>query len=203
MTDNTIAGRPINGEISHYSSKEICEQRPIQEFLDALDALFAFPEVEAVRWEQYTPYFNDGDACEFGIREVRIKFVGGDEEAGEREDGFIESGLDFPPGYFDTHSYGDYKYYAADGTEVDANKRWGMRGVTSKHVFPEGKARATYTDMKFYVNGEVREDIEKAYGDFARRVGGAHEIDLRKHFGDPAQVTATREGFDVEFYEHE
>lgn len=25
------------------------------------------PEVKAVRWTQYTPYFNDGEACEFGV----------------------------------------------------------------------------------------------------------------------------------------
>lgn len=38
----------------------------------AVKALFEnvftkFPEVESIRWAQYTPYFNDGDACEFGL----------------------------------------------------------------------------------------------------------------------------------------
>lgn len=26
-----------------------------------------YPEVHAFRWYQYTPYFNDGDSCEFGV----------------------------------------------------------------------------------------------------------------------------------------
>lgn len=25
-----------------------------------------YPELETVKWHQYTPYFNDGDSCEFG-----------------------------------------------------------------------------------------------------------------------------------------
>jgi len=25
------------------------------------------PEIKAIRWMQYTPYFNDGDACVFGL----------------------------------------------------------------------------------------------------------------------------------------
>ena len=27
----------------------------------------AHPEIEAFRWTQYTPYFMDGDPCEFGV----------------------------------------------------------------------------------------------------------------------------------------
>jgi hypothetical protein len=33
------------------------------------DLFDKFPEVHAVRWSQYTPYFNDGDACHFGLGE--------------------------------------------------------------------------------------------------------------------------------------
>lgn len=28
------------------------------------------PEVKLVGWSQYTPYFNDGETCEFGVNEV-------------------------------------------------------------------------------------------------------------------------------------
>jgi len=31
-----------------------------------------FPEVKGVVWTQYTPHFNDGDPCEFGINEPRV-----------------------------------------------------------------------------------------------------------------------------------
>jgi hypothetical protein len=46
------------------------------------------PEVAALRWSQYTPYFNDGDPCVFSVGELYYKLVGGDEEAGDEEDGF-------------------------------------------------------------------------------------------------------------------
>jgi hypothetical protein len=35
------------------------------------------PEVEAVRWTQYTPYFNDGDACTFQANEFTVRFAKG------------------------------------------------------------------------------------------------------------------------------
>lgn len=28
-----------------------------------------FPDVKAIGWTQYTPYFNDGEACEFGVHD--------------------------------------------------------------------------------------------------------------------------------------
>lgn len=34
-----------------------------------LPYLAAQPKVKAVRWRQYTPWFNDGDTCEFSVRE--------------------------------------------------------------------------------------------------------------------------------------
>lgn len=37
-----------------------------------------FPKLEAVKWTQYTPYFNDGDTCEFGVNDHECKFVGSD-----------------------------------------------------------------------------------------------------------------------------
>lgn len=34
------------------------------------------PRAKIVSWEQYTPYFNDGDVCAFGMREVNV-FIDG------------------------------------------------------------------------------------------------------------------------------
>jgi hypothetical protein len=43
----------------------------------AVGALFKsffaeYPSVKAVGWTQYTPYFNDGEACNFGLRELYL-----------------------------------------------------------------------------------------------------------------------------------
>jgi hypothetical protein len=34
-------------------------------------------DVEALQWTQYTPYFNDGDSCNFSVHEPEVKFFEG------------------------------------------------------------------------------------------------------------------------------
>jgi hypothetical protein len=36
--------------------------------------------VHAVTWTQYTPWFNDGEACEFSLGEVYLRFVGAEDD---------------------------------------------------------------------------------------------------------------------------
>jgi hypothetical protein len=36
------------------------------------------PEVKQIKWTQYTPYFNDGEACVFGVRGFGFYFDGDD-----------------------------------------------------------------------------------------------------------------------------
>lgn len=41
---------------------------------EAFDDFFAkVPEAEAIVWVQYTPYFNDGDTCEFSVHDMQLK----------------------------------------------------------------------------------------------------------------------------------
>lgn len=37
-----------------------------------IEPLFKFPGIKTVQWRQYTPYFNDGDPCEFAIHDIYI-----------------------------------------------------------------------------------------------------------------------------------
>lgn len=39
----------------------------------------AHPDVAAIKWRQYTPYFNDGEACYFGVCAPEIKLTMSDE----------------------------------------------------------------------------------------------------------------------------
>lgn len=34
-----------------------------------IDFFNEHPDIHALSWRQYTPYFNDGDPCVFGVRE--------------------------------------------------------------------------------------------------------------------------------------
>jgi hypothetical protein len=53
------------------------------------------PGVEALRWQQWIPGFNDGEPCEFEMGEVRFKFDNPElDAAGEYENGYIEADYD-------------------------------------------------------------------------------------------------------------
>lgn len=100
------------------------------------------PTVEAIRWEQYTPYFNDGDACEFGVNDFVVKMANPAEGSEEDEDD-------------------------SDDDEDDDGFVYGDSTVAA-------------------LEKEVRDD------------------DVLEHiFGDHVRVTVTRDGFEVEEYEHD
>ena len=48
-----------------------------------------YPNLVAVRWLQYTPAWNDGDACEFTVSDVGFRFEDTEEDKGDYEDGFL------------------------------------------------------------------------------------------------------------------
>lgn len=82
-----FGGKTINGEITRYTNGPKAQDDP-QVFLDALDAILAVPGIEAVKWQQYTPYFNDGEPCIFRIYTAYVRITGDDPEVGDYADGF-------------------------------------------------------------------------------------------------------------------
>lgn len=67
QTERSFMGIKIAGEYTHGRSYE--DQRPLNEltsyFQDAFDK-----GIKAISWQQYTPYFNDGEPCEFGVGDI-------------------------------------------------------------------------------------------------------------------------------------
>lgn len=100
----------------------------------------AVPTLQAVKWTQYTPYFNDGDACVFGVNEWSVRFETTPENAGWNEDGFEDVPWKSP-------------------------------------------------DAKWKILAEFE--------------GAVPESVLLATFGDHVEVTATREGFQVDEYSHD
>lgn len=89
MTDTNFLGIPVEGDVNH-NRRSRKEQKGQADLRTILLPLLNHPNVEAVRWEQYTPYFNDGDVCEFSVGEPEYKFAGVNEDAGDYEDGFVD-----------------------------------------------------------------------------------------------------------------
>lgn len=68
----------LNNLVSSFEQKRKEFEKASKEALhDSLKEVFdAFPNVKAISWVQYAPYFNDGDACEFSVHEARAKVEG-------------------------------------------------------------------------------------------------------------------------------
>lgn len=160
-----LLGRPIDGEVHHYSSRTI-EQKPVEELLNALDALLNTEHVVSVKWREYTPYFMDGDVCEFGIWGTAVT-------------------LDF-----DTTGYTE---------ESDEDEPKETKFFTEYDLYDW-----TGKDKVFVLNGVDTTEIYAALSKFESAIGsGQHDNVLKEKFGDPAEVTATKDGFSIEYYEHD
>lgn len=105
------------------------------------------PECLALRWLQYTPYFNDGEPCEFGRNEISFKLS---DTPADTEDDYGNQGFE--------------SGYTRDRRDLPSHKK---------------------------VQAAVRalEKIDDAIYLIA--------------FGDHAQVTVTREGFEIDEYSHD
>ena len=100
---NDLNGRVIEGQVNRFTDPLPPQDDP-QRLLDALDAALNIPGVEAVMWTQYTPSWNDGDACVFGVRGASVK-IAGDEEDLSDTDEYDDSETQ---GFRDTYSLYDY-----------------------------------------------------------------------------------------------
>jgi len=153
-----IKGRKISGEVESRRSGNPAPPATAAEFLEATDAILSVPGVHAIRWTQYTPYFNDGDPCEFTIHEIMVRFTPLEDESDERgdyEDGFIDS--------------------------------WSMSYAWERDEISE------LTDETYEALKKALKDWDVLYSD---------EV-CKQNFGDHARVTATIEGFSVDYYEHD
>lgn len=166
MSDD-VFGRPVRGEIT--PTKRAVPQDDPADLITKLDAVLAYDGVQNVRWEGYTPYFNDGEPCVYSVGDVSVKFNG------------VDSGGDYEDGYFN--------------------------GWVISHYIARGEDSYTLSldTVKTALGaGVIAEDFAKDFGEFTRALAsGRHDEFLKRSFGDHARVTATREGFDVEFYEHD
>lgn len=108
------------------------------------------PKLESFSWRQYTPYFNDGEPCEFGV----------------------------------DNDYIDIKF---DGKEFEEVGEWTFK---SDH-------------RKYHTEEQDTAGLQEAYADIRVLLDTFDEEDYKFMFGDHAEVVATKDGVEVEEYEHD
>lgn len=175
-----LAGRPITGDVEN--AQRPIDQRPIADLIELIDAVLNLPGVEAVKWQQCTPGWNDGEPCTFSATESEVRTESMDEDT-------FTGGSDWPDGYWDTHARQERRYDPSKGEYVNL-------------PLPPGMLPATYSDWGIYTDGTRRKDIESHLGDLSRALeSGAYDHALIENFGDPSEIVATLEGFHVETYD--
>ena len=85
----------------------------------------AYPQVKAVRWNQYTPYFNDGEECTFSVNDVHAQFE--DTPYDSNEDEYGEEG--FETAFSASWRLSEEKYGGDDFDREKMVKRSDILGV--------------------------------------------------------------------------
>lgn len=174
MTTTTglnFLGIPVEGDI-HYADQE-AKQKPIEELEPLLRAVIDDPTIESLGWSQYTPYFNDGDTCTFGVGDVWIRTT--DELNPEEHDVEDDDTYTF---YYGHPQLGERKF-SYEGTWPDRHR------VDGQYTGPD---EARYERCRAFVDAMD---------------SGAYNRVLLAAFGDHAEVTVRRTGITVDFYSHD
>ena len=128
------------------------------------------PGISALKWSQYTPYFNDGNACEFNVNDVYFTNASPEELDNVNHHGVYE-GEDETVWVVRSVKYTlSSKYHAEDAAKIRAA---GGVDVDSCQLIDK------------MIQSSEMEDI------------------MEEMFGDHVVITATRDGFDVNDYEHD
>ena len=143
---------------------------------DVLKSVFdEDPDLASVGWDQYTPYFNDGDPCVFSVNDVGCAWFKDNVTPEERENMLLPDRYwDDEEGFIVEESVGwrDFTLIGSDPQNPD----WGL---------PEKCRKSWNTLAEFNKFLQANQDL-------------AQDI-----FGDHVQIRATREGIEVEECSHD
>jgi hypothetical protein len=127
------------------------------------------PGITAVIWTQYTPFFNDGDTCEFSVGEPSFTNAEGDD-------------LD------DCTSYGEYE---GDNESVWCEGDWILTGDSDytkerrKNMDMSGVDIASVSKFSGLIqSGDMEDVMEAMFGDHVRVIATRDGFDVNDHDHD-------------------
>ena len=176
-----------NAAIKEYESVKLAFQAKMKaEFEPIFQEFFkAFPEIKMIAWTQYTPYFNDGEACVFDIKD--FEFILDMDSALVRDD--IKKLYER---IADEHD-GNYGYGEADVRPV-------FRTLSGKHHYDEEQRKSLGLKRRQLTDAEKKlaQDCDELE-DVCFKIKDLLSVAL----GDHVMVTATSKGFDVSEFDHD
>lgn len=175
---HTFLGIPIDG--STIAGSQGVTQQPVEEIQPLLQAVLDDHGIAEFGWRQYTPYFNDGEPCVFGICDVW--FLTPEDTENEEDRKHREED---PYGWEEDHHYSGKKGFAEHLTvwNHDTDRTPGSRQVPNPRHDHDRYQRCR--------------ELSNAL------TGGHFDTAMLAKFGDHATITITRETIRVEFYDHE
>lgn len=188
----------LNADFEAYVEKAGKELRDeIRKTLDEVLKLFfdANPHVASISWRQYTPYFNDGDACEFSVGDPVLTLrdaPSGDSSAEEDEED--QDGDDW-----------DEDEDEEEGEFRDDSSLLSTRAFYSKGGYKNPRKVEEIDARLALVGGD--EAFAKIKADFDVVAGFVSSIDedhLEEMFDDHVLVRCNRDGIAVfEYLDHD
>lgn len=160
-----------------------------QVFYDVVKQLFSkHPYLKVIQWSQYTPYFNDGDECVFGVQEIlySVKDLKGNDvyDWHNNQD-------DWVGGVPSEHVWRDAENYRKN---PDKNgNMWKDYAVKIVDAYKEACNELGVDNLVSLGNDMTA---------FTRMVHD-NQTFMRAMLGDHKLVTITKDGIDVSDYEHE
>lgn len=175
--ERNLIGIPIEGSITGIGERRV-QQLPIEDLQPLLAAVHQDPSIESFGWRQYTPYYNDGEQCVFGVGNVwflTYKDLQNPEDRKLREESYYT--------WEEAHTYTQFAPETREQTYNEELRRWTTR------TFPNPNQ-----DQGCYDRCSAL--AEALWSD-------QFDVALLAKFGDHAIVTIHLDKITVEFYEHE
>lgn len=146
------------------------------------------PKLEAIKFTAYTPYFNDGEECVYSVNEAELSAFGMDD---------IES--------YSAGNIADAADFIATGKVPDSVQESYSRWASSRYPTAEAYLRATvgrYIDLgpdSLSVLGAIAAEYPAIQG----IINSVPDDVIKGVFGDHKEITITRDGVEVEDYDHD
>ena len=174
-TPTNFLGIPVEGSIIRGEKRE--DQKPMSDLTPLFQAVLDDPNVARFGWQQYTPYFNDGEPCTFGVGALWADPV------------------TLPNQFADVDEDEEDSWDYRAGVEYDdrwGTKEWDYEGdwPNRERVYREyaGNYPETYVTLMALYNAFE---------------SGHYEDALLEAFGDHARIIVTREKILVDEYPHD
>lgn len=176
----SLLGLPIEGSLIS-SGEGAAKQRPIEELTPLLQAVLDDLGIEEFGWQQYTPYYNDGEVCTFQVRKVWFLLA---EDADDEEDQKLREE--------------DFEQWA------DEHRFNGIKGFQETVVTWEAHGKAGRAERVEVRNPRRDPQRHQRCGVLWQALRSEQfDLVLLGKFGDHAKVSINRDRILVEEYKHE